>query len=535
LSRAARGPRAAVGLPPAALAALAALAGCGLGGGAGAGAAPPPSFGAPVLLWANGGCFTSWCQTGWYASPALADLDGVPATKEILWGGYDLVALDPSDGRVRWRSPSPDRIWASPAVADLAGDGRPEVVVARGSRVDVLSADGSPLWSAAAASGELRTLLVADLEGDGAAEVLAGRAAPTGVEQVAAWRGADGAPLAGFPARRAGEAGYGWALYNENLAAGDLDGDGDLELVNPTDTHYITALDHAGNQLPASAIYGAGKVWSEVGVHVSHAVDLRGHASCGVEHRPNFADSAPVIADLDGDGTREIAVVGNVYDCARGYPPSLYQIPFLLRGDRTRWARGGLDWTELPAPPPGSAPRSEDHAVIETALPNPAIGDLDGDGRAEVVFSSYDGRVHAWSLDRTEKGSWPFVVPGAGIRFASEPAIADLDGDGKAEVIVGTWGEKARRKSGQLLVLDHLGRLLYAVDLPPSFPTGAWNGALGAPTVANVDGDPDVEILVGTAQAGLVAFRVPRTAGARVAWGTGRGGFTRRGTPDPGP
>jgi len=30
---------------------------------------------APVLKWAYGGCFTSWCQTGWYSSPAVIDID----------------------------------------------------------------------------------------------------------------------------------------------------------------------------------------------------------------------------------------------------------------------------------------------------------------------------------------------------------------------------------------------------------------------------------------------------------------------------
>jgi hypothetical protein len=29
----------------------------------------------PILKWQHGGC-TSWCMTGWYASPAVADLDG---------------------------------------------------------------------------------------------------------------------------------------------------------------------------------------------------------------------------------------------------------------------------------------------------------------------------------------------------------------------------------------------------------------------------------------------------------------------------
>lgn len=31
---------------------------------------------APFLKWQKGGCYPSWCETGWYSSPAPADLDG---------------------------------------------------------------------------------------------------------------------------------------------------------------------------------------------------------------------------------------------------------------------------------------------------------------------------------------------------------------------------------------------------------------------------------------------------------------------------
>ena len=55
---------------------------------------------APLLKWQRGGCFPSWCQTGWYASPAVAvlDDDGQP---EVIWASYDLVVLngqDPAQG-----------------------------------------------------------------------------------------------------------------------------------------------------------------------------------------------------------------------------------------------------------------------------------------------------------------------------------------------------------------------------------------------------------------------------------------------------
>ncbi|HQY94419.1 MAG TPA: VCBS repeat-containing protein, partial [Caldilinea sp.] len=43
----------------------------------------PPGIQPPVLKWQRGGCFASWCQTGWYASPAVADLDG-DGTMEVI-------------------------------------------------------------------------------------------------------------------------------------------------------------------------------------------------------------------------------------------------------------------------------------------------------------------------------------------------------------------------------------------------------------------------------------------------------------------
>ncbi len=497
------------------------------------GSSEPPvvSYGAPVELWRNGGCFASWCQTGWYASPAVVDLagDGRPA---VVWGSYDLVALEAATGALRWRAASGSRVWPSPAVADLDGDGALEIAVGRsGDELTVYSAAGAVEWAAHPfGDGEVRTLALAPgLTGDGKLAVVVGRASGGATRQLSTYSSSGGL-LSGWPARRDGEAGYGWGMYNQNVAVADLDGDGDAEVIGPTDTHYITALDRSGNQLPASARYGTGKVWSQVGVHVSDAVDLRGYAECGSEHRPNFADSAPVIADLDGNGTPEIVVVGNVYDCGADPYRSLYQMPFLLKADRSRWSGAGYDWTALPSPRSGAGPKAEDYDVIETALPNPAVADLDGDGLAEILHPSYDGRLHALWLDRTEHGSWPFTVPGPGYAFASEPAVADLDDDGKAEVIFTSWPPKASGQSGKLLVVDAQGRQVYAVPLPPAL-SGGWNGGLGAPTLARLQPGGDLKVLVGTSASGVVAYTIPGSASARVLWGTGRGSLLRRGTP----
>jgi Calx-beta domain-containing protein/VCBS repeat protein len=496
----------------------------------------------PVFKW-QGPC-GSFCQTGWYSSPAISDLDG-DGNPEVVWGSYDLFVYQGSNGVLRARAAGPpnQRVWPGVAVADLTGDGTKEIVVGRGGNnlhvYRFAPGQANPLpvvWSTAAAfptSGEVRSLAVEDLESDGQLEVIVGRASSGEFQQVNVFN-ANGVQRAGFPARRVGEEGAGAGMYNENLTVADLNGDGLKEIFAPTDTHYITALHPNGDQILTHPMYDhlgnpGPTPWSRVGVHVDHAVDLVGFANCGTQHRPNFANSAPAIGDLDGDGTREIVVPGDVYNCGIGDPAGdLYHLPWILRRDRSRWAGSGFDWTVLPTAEPGSGPLSQNFNVIENSVQNAVLADLDSDGFMEILVPSYDGRLHAWWLDKTEHGAWPFDVPGTGIRFASEPAVADLDNDGQAEVIFTSWGEKAGNTLGQLHIVSSQGVQLQAINLPS--PTSAvWNGGLGAPSLGNIDGDPDLEVVVGTSRTGVLAYDLPGTANARILWGTGRANLQRTG------
>ncbi|MBI5148943.1 VCBS repeat-containing protein [Candidatus Pacearchaeota archaeon] len=80
---------------------------------------------------------------------------------------------------------------------------------------------------------------------------------------------------------------------------------------------------------------------------------------------------------------------------------------------------------------------------------SPALADLDGDGKLEVIIGSDDGKVYAWHHDGSLVDGWPQQTNGW---VRSSPAVADLDGDGDTEIIVGSGDGK-----------------VYAWDLPGKF------------------------------------------------------------------
>ena len=501
---------------------------------------------APVLKWQLGGCYSSWCETGWYSSPAVADLDG-DGKAEVIGSAYSIFVLDGKSGALRWQvasghdrsEPGADsvgRTWPGIVVADLEGDSDLEIVTAHsGGYLSVYDQNGyfQPGWPQIPTSGlELRGLSVYDLDGNGDLEIVA-TGAVYGKTNTWVYEH-DGALRPGWP-QLTNDSGYAYGIFNDNAAVGDLDGDGQGELVVPSDVHYICAYEADGAQISANQTLYPGKGWGLVGVWENLDVELRGWGYCDTSYgreerfRPNFAHTPATIADFNGDGIREVAVTGNVYDCGYGNYPSQYLGLYLFNADRSRFNVGPYDWN---APPVDTgAPLSEDYDQIENAQPNPVAVDLDGDGRLETLYASYDGRLHAFWLDKTEHGAWPFTVnnPGEGFyRFASEPVAADLNNDGFAEVIFASWVEKGTGATGRLHILDYLGNPLHVVDLPPAF-SGDWNGALAAPTLADIDGDPDLEVVLNTAHSGLVAYDLPGTTGAKILWGTGRGSYWRNG------
>ena len=502
-----------------------------------------PAFSAPVLKWQLGGCYSSWCETGWYSSPATADLDG-DGQVEVIASAYSIFVLDGKTGTLEWKlssghdrsesnAPNVGRTWPGIVIADIDDDGAVEIVTAHsGGWVSVYTAEGyfKPGWPQHPTSSELRGLLVSDLDGDNMLEVIVtgavGSRTNTWIFEF------DGTLRPGWP-QLSNDSGYAYGVFNANASAGNLDSDGANEIVVPSDVHYICAYEANGTQIPANPIYG-GKGWGKVGVWESLTPELRGWGECnGVRmesYRTNFAHGPSVIADMNRDGSMEVVVTGNTYDCSADPYASKYNGVYVFNADRSRFNVDGFDWRIVPVDT--GPPLTENYGVIENDQPNPAVADLDGDGRMEIIYASYDGRVHAFWLDKSEHGNWPYSVyqPAEGFfRFASEPVIADLDDNGFGEVIFTSWTQKGSYHTGKLHILDYLGNPIYEVSLPNAFGGADWNGALPAPTLANIDSDSDLEAVLLTANSGVVAYDLPGTANASVLWGTGRGDYQRDG------
>ncbi len=494
----------------------------------------PQAVQAPQLKWQHGGCYASWCETGWYASPAVADLDG-DGTMEVVGGAYTIFILNGEDGSVQRSVDTPgSRVWPGVVVADLDGDADLEIVTAQGGGyVNVLDHTGDVVWSQQPASDELRSLAVADLDGDGDMEIVVGQAR---LDRTNVWvLEHDGSVRPGWPRLGDGE-GSAAGLYNDNIGLGDLDGDGVLELLVPSDVITLCAYEPDGTHLMTHEMYHDHPDhdmdhWGEVPAYVDLEYETRGWGPCYTEStaRANFANGPANVVDVNRDGVNEVVVIGDVHDCHTSPYTDLYNGPYIFDADRSRFNAGGFDWTTLPVDT--GAPVIQDYSVIENVQPNPVTVDLDGDGNLEILYPSYDGRMHAFWLDKTEHHNWPYAVYTGGVyRFASEPAVADLDNDGHAEVIFASWVQKGTDQTGKLHILDDQGNVLHEVDLPAPYGSADWNGALAAPTLADIDADADLEVVLNSAHSGFVAYDLPGTANARVLWGTGRGNEQRTGS-----
>lgn len=466
----------------------------------------------------------------WLASPVVADLDE-DGTPEILAARHGLVLAWHLDGEVVFRQEVEGRCWAPTVAVDLRPD-LPGLEIAQASADTIYAwaADGTPLsgfpftWR-----GELRSLAAGDIDGDGALELVSvttQNLQENGQADIVIAVESDGSVVGGFPPNTSGASGcddacYVYNGYDQNVAIGDVDGDGVSDIFATQDNAYNSLHDGTGRAFDAADVFsGRTKFHGVRGMH-DFAEAQQGWAEDeATALQAHHTNTAPAIADIDRDGVAELVYVASVQNAAQDDREQGVAL-WALENDGTRPA----GW-ETPVHFDGYLSGLWDYGETNiVAVTNQVtVADLDPsrDG-PEMIFAGFDGSIHA--VDSQQNVLFSVSYTQSDVVATGGVVVADLSGDGSPELIFNTYSTE--EGLGELFILDAGGNEQHRVALP-------GRGAMPVPTVDDADGDGTLDIVVSLKDAGdgepqVLVYRVPGSSDNCVLWGTGRGNYRRDG------
>ena len=437
----------------------------------------------------------------------------------------------------------------SVAVADFNGDGKPDIVVASGAAsgasggVSVLlntTAPGSATLSFAAqqaflAGGNNLSVAIADLNGDGKPDLVVAR--NTGVS-VLLDTTATGAAAVSFAA----EQDFLTGTYPFSVAIADFNGDGEPDLVSVNTGVSVlmntTVLGAATMvpDFPEAATLATGSVPFSVTIG-----DLNGDA------KPDIA-----IANVDGNS---VSVLLNTTAPGAATPTFAPKVDFTTGAEPRSVAMadltgdGKLDLVTanygsnslsvlLNTMAPGATTPSFTVGQNFTTGTNPfsvAVADLNGDGKPDIVVANLGSNGVSVLLNTTAPGATtPTFAAKGDFSTGTRPysvAIGDLNGDGKPDIVVANVG------SNSVSVL--FNTTVPGVATPGfapevEFATGTFPNSVAIGDM-NGDGKPDIVVASGAASGAsggvsvLLNTTAPGTAtpsfAPKVDIGSGGSGF----------
>jgi len=467
----------------------------------------------------------------YFASPAVVDLDQDGKLEILSAGGLGCVYAWRQNGQLFPGFPLPmtgstcngPRINGAIAVADVDGDGKPEIAAGnRGlgtttgqlGKVFLWRADGTLMpgypkemvWNGASSEGgaEIYSVALGKISSVSGLQVIAATsnnaAKSSNPNELAlnlhAWQ-YNGTPLPGFPT------GYRTAGIWGQVGLSDINRDGLSEVFTGRDHMYVHGY------------WGSGSVLSGWPVHTY--VDIQ-KTTWGVDPYLEFTRNSPAMGDIDGDGQIEIAIVGVMRDPLQGHQQTNSG---LIVVNSSGQRKPGWESAKLV----GGIIYSLNHPSQA-----PALADLDGDGKLEIIATFTDGTARAYRHNGSLMWSYNFAA--GKILYASEPVVGDVTGDNELNVVFGTYNPDDNPDTPVgLFALDRNGNQVSGYPLPLPNEHVNMRGLRAAPTLADLDGDCRLEILAGSRAGWVYVWNtgVPYYWN-RMAWFTSRHDFARTGS-----